>query len=334
MDNLKTDPNIAKILQKLKEADLQEPLYRDEASSDSEENNSSYKGSYTAVKNALATPIDDANDIPTYSDVSDNNFTSKCILPWFIPEDKDTALIHYLTVDDSNDIIEASIKADKPLDKIAALKLNKKYICDIEYYKSPHFVLAVKSFDHYYDNDISNIEVVDTEFTKSDDNSLPEINVNLYKNDQCSKIEDFCTGKETLYRYIIFTDLGIADFTTSTSCMFPYNTQDLNKWFEHVSNYDVIYDAEFIPHSECNLSSAVQDIKDYKYDIITMHRPGFITLDSSESVDSNAKLNLKVKEKYSFIPLNRLLMCIKNYPDSHKSLEDFKYFINKYFEIE
>ena len=330
MDNLKTDPNIAKILQKLKEADLQEPLYHDENLNYSEDK---YNVNYSSFDNSLATQVDDANNIQTYNDISDNNFTSKCILPWFTSEDKDSTLIHYLKVDDTGDVVKANIASSEPLDKIALLKLNKKYICDIEYYKSRHFVLAVKNFENYY-NDNKNIEVLDTEFVKSDENNLHDINVNLYSNDKCSDIETFCTGKESLYRYIVFTDLGIADFTTNSSCTFPYNTQDLNKWFEQVSNYDTIYDAEFISNDECNLSNKIHDIKDYKYDIITMHRPGFITLDSSESNDSNEKLNLKIKEKYSFIPLNRLLLCIKNYPNSNKSFEDFKYFINKYFEIE
>ena len=136
-------------------------------------------------------------------------------------------------------------------------------------------------------------------------------------------------------RYIVFTDYGIADFVVKSADanMSTFST-DLNKWFEEISNYSPLKNTEFVPTCSLEFQNDINNIRDYKYDIITMHRPGIITLDSVDNNDSNYHVSLKLKDEFSFLPIDRIVTCLKQYAtNDNKSINDLKCFINYYFDV-
>ena len=65
-----------------------------------------------------------------------------------------------------------------------------------------------------------------------------------------------------------------------------------------------------------------------------MHMPGVITLDSVDNEDPGYQVHIRLKDEYSFIPLNKLLKCIRYYAShDEKSFDEFRRFINQYFDV-
>jgi hypothetical protein len=111
-------------------------------------------------------------------------------------------------------------------------------------------------------------------------------------------------------------------------------SNNLDKWFETVSNTIVVENPNFESTKQTKLSDEANSIEDYKYNIITMTRPGIFILDSADNSDTEYQLTIKLKDEYSFIPIEKVLICLKKYSTSKtKSIDDFKRFINTYFDI-
>ena len=326
LDNIKTDAAIASILKKLKDA--------------SKDNKEKINTSDEHVKESNDVLEIKASEVPVETIIAETNDTqmNKFILPWFSESDKDKEFIHYAK--NNNGKLEyEKIRYDASTSSLAALKLQKNYLCDIDYYKSEHYVLCVKQIDSDYhlskstvaSNGIENIEVEETSFIDSDNIVTESISCenNLEKEATENAIDEVLVTPEYAH-FVVFTDLGIADFIALKSEIeYPYTSDNLSLWFEEASNYIQIKQPRF----NANLTTC-NTIKDFKYDLITMHLPGVISLDSSDNEDSNYSLTLKVKDEYSFIPLSRLLGCLKYYSTSNlKSIDDFKHFVCKYFDV-
>lgn len=333
IEDLKTDASIAYILQKLKET---KPVKKPEAETD--------KTDKSDKENSLIVPV---TDIPVNSfskkefpvkevqlekepETHENSFADNNILPWFSKSDKDLKLIHYLSLNDSGYLVHNSIKVSSPANDIASLKLKNNYVCDVDYYKSRHYVLHVAHFESNFPYSKTFTPTDESLQTANESAENPEL-VKISQDDVCKEVAQ----NEKYFHYVIFTDLGIADFIVRQDYLpFPYGESDLNKWFEESSNYVSVE----MPNFKANphiVSDKVNSIRDIKHDIITMHRPGIITLDSVDNNDSSYSIHLKLKDEFNFIQLNRILGCLKYYSQNEsKSLDSFKRFINKYFDIE
>ena len=114
---------------------------------------------------------------------------------------------------------------------------------------------------------------------------------------------------------------------------YPYGESNLSKWFEEVSNHTVLKNTEYKQNTR-DISDEAASIREFKYDIITMHMPGVITLDSVDNEDPGYQVHIKLKDEYSFIPLNKLLKCLRYYAShDEKSFDEFMRFINQYFDV-
>lgn len=329
--NIKTDATIANILQKLKETKPKEAL-----------STSKVQDKKDADKPpSLMVPVSEINvsNIPkkevikeepkTTNVLKEDSITNKTILPWFNAKDLDLKLIHCITLNDVGNLEYNTIKADRPANDIASLKMRDKYMCDIDYYKSNHYVLYVKNFDSNYPSSRT--------YTPSKNSDMP---INESADDlemQRLSGDDFSlqvASSDKYYRFVVFTDLGTASFLVRQDDLsYPFGEANLNKWFEEMSNYTPIQEPTYEPN-DLSLPEEISNIRDFRYDIITMHRPGIITLDSSDNDDNDYKVTIKLKDDYWFIPLKRILGCIKFYSThKEKSLTDFKQFINKYFDL-
>ena len=251
-------------------------------------------------------------------------------LPWFLNSDKDQKMLHYVTFDDFGNLVYNSVDVNCSPNELAAIKLKHNYACDIDYYKSRHFVLCVNQFDSDYSYSRSFTELDED---KHDASESHDSEMDLVK----TPTEDvsLLVGNSDKYlHYVIFTDLGVADFVVrQNDIAYPFGESNLSKWFEEISNHIALKNAKYTPN-ERNLSNEANSIRDFKYDIITMHTPGVITLDSVDNDDQNYKIHIKLKDKYNFIPLNRILKCLRYYAThKEKSLDDFKLFINQYFDF-
>ena len=350
IDDLKTDANIAAILKRLKDAN-------GSAKTQTVDNGNSNTVN-TSKAQSLEVPITDikvstaSQAIPTKQEDSeqqnttdDHAFVEESILPWFSKADKDINLLHYIRMNDSGNIEHCSIKTDNPAETIASLKLKPDYLCDIDYYKSRHYVLYVKQLESDYSysrlytpesKSISeNIIVDDTQIVPDND----QTNESVTTNPELVKItsDDLTAAvanSDKYNHYVVFTDLGVADFIAKSdevvcSCCSP----DLNKWFEETSNHIALKNTNFDANDRV-VSDIVSNIKDFKYDIVTMHRPGVLTLDSVDNNDSDYQVHIKLKDEYSFLPVNRVLGCLKNFATStNKGTDDFRRFINRYFDV-
>lgn len=326
MDNIKTDAQIADILKKLKDAKQKDDLAVKEDKDESEVPSSDNQ---------------EQEDIVAKDEVvAEFEFNNEDILPWFTASDRDTNHIHYIKFDDAGNLAYGNIKATTSTSAIAALKLTKDYACDVDYFKNKHFILYIKQLDSDYASsrsfvaDCNNIEVEETKIV--DDNSVTE----SYSSEELVKTstEDITrevANCDTYYHYVVFTDLGIADFIARQSDVsYPYGDIDYNKWFEETSNYVPIINARYDSNSNYCSRDKMSNVNSYKYDIITMHRPGVITLDSADNSDASSQIHIKLKDEFSFLPLNRILKCLKYYAlTENRSLNDFKAFICKYFDI-
>lgn len=346
MDDLKTDAKIADILKKLKDT---KP--KDKENDKSKENDK--KDSDPVVDAALSgdtgTEVNlvensEKEDELARNEIANAGFSNEAILPWFSDSDRDTEYIHYIKFDDTGNISYGNIKSTSSASAIAALKLTKDYACDVDYFKNKHFVLYVKQLDSDYSasrsfiptNDKDHIEVEDTKIVNDDSVSVTE----SFNNPELTKVstEDI-TAKvsdcDIYSHFVVFTDLGIADFVARQSGVsYPYSDTDYNKWFEETSNYIQVKNARYDSNYEYVMSDKLANVNSYKYDIITMHRPGVITLDSVDSSDSSSQIHIKLKDEFSFLPMNRILKCLKYYAlTENRSPNDFKLFISRYFDI-
>lgn len=363
-NKIQTDARIASILQKLRDADEKDKSSKKKNDKETDTGNVESKEDDTeksvqeprvqeprvqelANSDKIVNQMKDVVDQKIHNDLTSNNFVDNIVLPWFTPEDRDTEYLHYMKLDGDGSTTYSSVKLNKPLNDIASLKLKKDYLCDIDYYKSNHYVLLVERImsDYNVNNTlmvssdeteltVNDIEINATEIIDSDDSisattsiESPKVNTNEYSQ-MVMKLAQYV-------RYIVFTDYGIADFVVkSTNVIQPTFNTDLNKWFEEISNYSLLKNTEFTPTCTSEIQNDINNIRDYKYDIITMHRPGIITLDSVDNNDSNYQVNLKLKDEFSFLPIDRILSCLKQYAtNDNKSIDDLRFFINYYFDV-
>lgn len=331
IESLKQDANIASILQKLKDTKpAKKPVSDTEVSKPKE-------------TQSLAVPVTDipvnsfqkkefpVKEVPLEKEAEHkySSFADDKILPWFSKSDLDLRLIHYLSLDDSGNLVRNSIKVSSPANDIAALKMKSNYVCDIDYYKSKHYVLHIAHFE-------SNLPYskaytpVDESYSTNESDEHPELE-RISQDDIQHQVE----SNEKYFHYVVYTDLGVADFIVRQDDLpFPYGESNLNKWFEDTSNYIQLKNPNYVANSRL-VSDNVVAIRDVKHDIITMHRPGVITLDSVDNDDEEYQIHLTLKDEFNFIPLNRVLGCLKMYSQSEtKSLDNFRRFINKYFDVE
>lgn len=330
---VRIDEGLADILKKLKETESKEK----ESDKNNEDNSvevEKAKESFTDLSTDKVSKVVqlDTKEVKPTADTDGDSIDDE-ILPWFTKNDKDTDLIHYLKLDENGKIVSATIRADKSIGDLAALKLKSNYLCDVDYYKSKHFVLFVKKLNSDYEYSRSfiatnedtkkNIVVEDTTFV--DDNpellKVPTENVTTLVADSTSYTH-----------YIVFTDLGVADFISNDDMIYSINSDDLSKWFEIVSNSSLIKNAKF-DKNKLVLSDKAESIRDFKYNLITVRRPGIFTLDSMDNDDPNYHLNIKLKDEFSFIPGDSVLKCIKSYSSGNKSIGEFRRFIDRYFDI-
>lgn len=344
IDDLKTDARIGDILKKLQlannkinnKAKSQTQSSRDEdlastsqqvndnSDTESGESDNNTKEdinnslvSTTVESDVASTPnveltVNSEEDSKIHETLVENNFVDETILPWFTDSDRDTSKIHYIELNDSGNLEYCSIDANKSSSDIATLKLKRNYLCDIDYYKSRHYVLCVKVLDSNYS------------YTKRFTNNTNE----------SKSIITPCSNNDSYSTYIVYTDLGTIEFVAKhDDIVYPFNSVELNKWLEEVSNDVIVKDAKYEPNSDLHMSDIVRNLDSTKYDLITMHRPGVITLDSVDDDDCSV-IHIKLKEEYDFLPMNRILGCLKNFSTSDdKSFGEFKRFINKYFNV-
>ena len=341
IEDLKTDAQIASILKKLKDA---KPADKSEDISTPVENQ--------AVDRVLQVPVSDVEIQSRSNTVSskeveddlemlfDNGLLEEDILPWFSMSDRDLDSFHYAKFGSDGNIQYASLTSNRP-NEIASVKLKPDFACDIDYYKSNHYVLFVKQLDSDYSysrsftpcDESRNIVVEDTKFI-SDDNITTESDNSLElakasSDDLTTKVAD----SDKYCHFVVFTDGGIADFIArQDDVTYPYSASDLNKWFEETSNFVQLKNANF-DRNPLLIQDDALNIQDFTYDIITIRRPGIITLDSIDNQDSSYQVHLKLKDEYTFLPLNRILGCLKHYAKSDLSIDDLRRFISRYFNI-
>ena len=337
IENLKTDANIANILQKLKSTsskpkpvsadEIPEPEKDTAVNTNAAELATAAPETYSVndeVQDIPQSVMDRKNDVAVPEKLESEHLTDESILPWLSRSDKDLRLIHYITSDEKGSLVYNTVKTDRPATDLASLKLKPNYLCDIDYYISKHYVLCVKQFE-------SNLQNSRAYSVDNDSNSVMESANNDFVKTSSDDIANRVAVTEKYYQYVVFTDFGIADFIVNAESLpYPFCESDLNKWFEEASNYTQMLNT----HYSVNPHVLHSDIREYRYDIITMRRPGVITLDSVDNEDPNYQLHLKLKDKYNFIPINRILECLKAYSNSNdKSFDDFRRFVTRYFDV-
>lgn len=330
LDDIKTDAAIASILKKLKATG------KNKKSVD----NTLQVKDQTQEDHELEVIASDVIVNNTSDEFNNTQTKNKYILPWFSESNLDNEFIHYVKMSTSGRLDYDKVRHDASPSELAALKLQKNYLCDIDYYKSEHYVLCVKQIDSDYNlsrsdvaqSGVSDIEVEETKFIDNENiitESIANCETNIEKESTENAVSEVLIMPEYTH-FVVFTDLGIVDFIAlKNDVEYPYTADNLSLWFEEVSNYTQIKQPRFNANTDI-----CKNIKDFKYDLITMHIPGIISLDSSDNDDSNYSLTLKVKDEFSFIPLSRLLGCLKYYSTSSiKSIDDFRHFVCKYFDI-
>lgn len=273
-----------------------------------------------------------------YKDLETSGFTDEDILPWFSYSDRDTDNIHYM-----NSKFElVSTKASKTPNDVAALKMSKDFLCECDYFKSKHYVLYVRQLDSDYSYSRSFIaanESVRDSIIVEDTRVVDEAeNQPTLKKVSTENIFGEVVDSYKYFHFVVFTDLGIADFVAkSDDVSYPYSYQsnkELDEWFETTSNTAVVKNARFDSNGQYALSDAVESIKAYNYNLISMRRPGVFTLDSDDNQDPNYKVVIKLKDEFSFIPLKSIVSCLKRYASSNKkTIDELKRFLNRYFDV-
>lgn len=279
--------------------------------------------------NSNGVTVNDLNNYAKDSDLADAD-----ILPWFSHNDCDTQYFHYMDLSGEHKYIKAST----PIKEITTLQLNKTFLCSLQYFKSKHNVLSVRQLvsDYSYSRSFiaanesvkNNIVLEDVTLIESDNNN-PTL-TKVATEDVTQKVVD----SYTYYHFVVYTDLGVADFIAkSDDISYPYNENDLNDWFEKVSNLVTIKNPHFESNKDIQLAASLENVLDYNYNLISVVRPGLIVLDSSDNTNDDYKVFLKVKDEYSFIPVIQFLRCLKTYSIDKKSNDDLKLFLNRYFDV-
>lgn len=341
IEDLKTDAQIASILKKLKEvpAEKSKPTVV-QTTTVATDRALQIPASEVEVQDRsklIQSPEEAAEETET---IANYGFADENILPWFTSGDRDTNLFHYAKFDDVGNLVYSSASADK-LNEVASIKLKSDFACDIDYFKSGHYVLFVKQLDSNYSysrlftpcDESNNIVVEDTQII-SDDNAVTEALDNSLELIKISTDDLAATVAESdkYCHFVVFTDKGIADFIArQDDVAYPYNEVDFNKWFEETSNLVQLKNARF-DRNDLLVPDELSGIRDFKYDIITMHRPGIITLDSVDNQDQDYQIHLKLKDEYTFLPLSRVISCLKHYA-ANKSVDEFRRFVNRYFDV-
>ena len=273
-----------------------------------------------------------------YSDLESSGFTEESILPWLSYSDRDTENIHY--INSKFDLV--TTKSNKTPNDIAALKMSKDFLCECDYFKSRHYVLHVSQLNSDYsysrsfiaaNESVKNNLIVEDTLVIDEPDNQPTLKKVPTENITGSVVDSY-----QYFHFVVFTDLGIADFVAnSDDISYPYsyqNNRELDEWFETISNTVITKNARFDSNKQYELSDEVNNILDYKYNLISMRRPGVFTLDSDSNQDSSYKITIKLKDQFSFIPTNSIISCLKRYATSStKSIDDFKQFLNRYFEV-
>lgn len=355
VEDIKTDPQIADILKRLKNTSKSVSKKDSDVDLSDKQEVKNEKPSYAipakeipVAKSSESVPrkeeqiSDNSTEVSVSLDSSDSlpetkisndkkeevTFTEDYeILPWFSKSDKDLNYIHYIKLDDSGNIEYVKVKNDISAEELAALKLKNDFICDVDYYKSKHYVLCVKNVDSNYAASRSYVPKDESLIRESvDDQDMVKVD--------SDRLQAVASDTDRYYHYVVYTDLGIANFIVRQDDVpYPYGETDLNKWFEKISNRVQIKNPLF-EKNYLRVSEDSEKIKEFKYDIITMHRPGVITLDSIDNQDQDYQLHIKLKDEFSFLPMNRVLGCLKLYSsDSKKSFNDFRKFIDTYFDV-
>lgn len=334
IENMPQDAGIAMILQKLKDAKSPAQTKAAEVSEKPENSNTppSLMVPVTEIPVASLPPqvIARKDDPEVPKQIAKEDLSEEPLLPWFLRSDKDLKMLHYITFDDSGNLVYNSVKTDRPANDLASLKMRDNYACDIDYYKSRHFVLCVKQFesDYSFSRSFAKLDEGKQRISEADDSKpvlarVPTEDVSLLVADA-----------DKYWHYAVFTDLGVADFIVrQDDISYPFGEVNLSKWFEEISNYTVLKNTEYVPNTR-DIDECAESIREFKYDIITMHIPGVITLDSIDNDDPEYQVHIRLKDEYSFIPLNRLLKCLRYYAThDEKSFDEFKRFVNQYFNV-
>lgn len=330
------DAGIAMILQRLKDAKLHAQEKDESPNADEESAEANTQQSLVAseqesqVESLPSYVIDRKDDQQVPEHIAEEDLSEESILPWFLKSDKDLKMLHYITFDDSGNLVYNSIKTDRPANDLASLKLRDNYACDIDYYKSRHFVLCVKQFesDYSYSRSFAKLDECKQTISEADDSKPVLTRV------PTEDVSTIVANADKYSHYAVFTDLGVADFIArQDDITYPYGESNLSKWFEEVSNYIVLKNTEYKQNTR-DISDEAESIREFKYDIITMHMPGVITLDSVDNEDPSYQVHIKLKDEYSFISLNKLLKCLRYYAShDEKSFDEFRRFINQYFDV-
>ena len=334
------DAGIAMILQRLKDAKAhahekdESPNTDEESTEASAEANAeqSLVASEPEIQVAsLPSQVIDRRDDPQVPErIAEEDLSEESLLPWFLKSDKDVKMLHYITFDDSGNLVYNAIKTDRPANDLASLKLRDNYACDIDYYKSRHFVLCVKQFesDYSYSRSFAKLDECRQTISEADDSKPVLARV------PTEDVSNLVANADKYWHYVVFTDLGVADFIVrQDDIAYPYGESNLSKWFEEISNHTVLKNTEYKPNTR-DISDEAESIREFKYDIITMHMPGVITLDSVDNEDPSYQVHIRLKDEYSFIPLKKLLKCLRYYAShDEKSFDEFRRFINQYFDV-
>lgn len=364
---IRIDEGLADILTRLKKANIEQRKEKEENEASQEKEDDSPKivnpleGCSTQIlSNKMSLDIKE----DAIQEITKSNFQEADRLPWFDEADIDTSYIHYITITDEGLMTYGKVKADKSAGDIAALKLKNDYVCDITYFKSPHYVLCVNQTESNYPNDrvftATNESlldaVADNEINKDDVTVEETILDDVYDDAEnftnTDNVSDLVEEPDSLEaqkeapvnsivadnpnnvytHYTVYTDTGVIDFVARQSDVY-YPSGNLNGWLEETSNQVIIKKASFRSNKNDKQQDAVKQIKDYTYNLITMQRPGVFTLDSIDNEDPEYQIHIKLKDEYVFVPTTGVIGCLKHYANGHKDVESLKCFLNMYFDV-
>ena len=342
---VRIDEGLADILSKLRnsEADKKSKSAQQEATTASADKASDSSAKSLVDRFSSQVNVNTSNLVQTFSrsdykELESSGFTEEDILPWLSYSDKDTENIHYI-----NSKFElVSTKASDTPNDVAALKMSKDFLCECDYFKSRHYVLHVRQLDSDYSysrsfiaaNESARNNIVVEETRIIDESELQP----TLKKVATENITGDVVDSYKYFHFVVFTDLGIADFVAkSDDISYPYSYhsgKELDDWFESISNTVIMKSARFDSNKQYELSGELDNIRDYNYNMISMRRPSVFTLDSDSNQDSDYKVTIKLKDEFSFIPTNSIISCLKRYStSSKKSIDDLKRFLNRYFEV-
>jgi hypothetical protein len=264
-----------------------------------------------------------------YKELEAIGFTDEDILPWFSYSDLDKTNFYYVKTNGELCVTKTNSAS------IETIKSSKDYLCSVDYFKSQHYVLHVRqlesdySYSRVYTNESLENDIIIEEVINVED-SQPTL-IKASTEEIISNVSD----SYKYYHFVVFTDLGIADFIAkSDDVSYPYHEDNLSKWFENVSNTAILKCANFDYNKHYNLQDSLDKLQPYNYDLISAVRPGIFVVNSSENTDSVYKVIIKLKNEFSFLSTTEVLKCFKFYANSNKkSFGEFKQFLNMYFEV-